>query len=807
MSQADLGIAHLADLQLIAHGGFSVVYAATNTQFDRRVAVKVLNRLTSDADRRRFERECKIMGRLSDHPHVINVYSAGYTPDERPYIEMELIQGGTLAERVRNGGPLPWRDAARQMVAVANALAVAHEADILHRDIKPENILLAGDEPRLTDFGIAYLRDSTGSASTQISASWLHSPPETFENRRDERSDLYSLGSTLFTIIMGTPPFWRAEDDSLSPLMYRLLNEEAPRIPLDRAPTAVADLVASALAKDGDARPQTANAFAAALERALADDVGTAGTAIAPGGTTDQSGATAYAPPSVSEQTRAAYPESTTPAPSAYQPQGFAAPTPPPVQQTPPPHTPPPHTPAPSQHPPAHHTPPPSQTPPPHQQVPSYQTPPPQQAPVHQVPGHYQVPGQQPSVHGFQGQVPTDQFGNAVDQYGNVSGAQPTHHYGGPPGAPYGTTGGTPPGGVPPGRQDAADGNRRTLMIVGAAVGLLLLVAAGALAFTAFGGDDLPEQVSGLTVVEADSQLTIDFAAPSSDAEPVIDYEVSLNGGDWEPLPESRQLTGLRNGTAYSVRVRAVGVEGPGEASATSEVITPYGQPDAPVVDGRVTGQTITWTWSEPDGNGRDIIGYLVSFDDDIAEFQTGRSLTPPGNLGPLELHRVSVQAVNEGEDEDRNTSSPENSSLRTGGSAEVELVQSISAFGNDGVQMVREPQNIEHGLGLTPAWRVSCQQAGAEYISVYWEIEMRLVENELLLDVTEQLRYDGVNGESLFADDCGNDADAPLIDQTTETLRFPISGASYELDAVALSGAGASSNSIDRSLLITVTP
>lgn len=797
MSQADLGIAHLADLQLIAHGGFSVVYAATNTQFDRRVAVKVLNRLTSDADRRRFERECKIMGRLSDHPNVIDVYSAGYTPDERPYIEMALIEDGTLAERVRNRGPMPWPAAARQMVAVAQALAVAHESDILHRDIKPENILLAGDEPRLTDFGIAYLRDSTGSASTQISASWLHSPPETFQNQRDERSDLYSLGSTLYTVIVGTPPFWRPEDDSLSPLMYRLLNEEAPRLQPDLAPAAVADLVASSLAKDPDARPQTALAFAAELERALAQAPQDAGTKMAPGGPADGAGhPTAFAPPSVSDQTQAAYPQANTPAPGAYQPQGFVAHTPPPQQQTPPPHQS-------GGHPPADYTPPPSQTPPPHPQAPLYQTPPPQQAPVHQVPGHYQAPPQQPEAHGFSGQ------------------AGPTNPYGGvatPPGGPYGTVGGAATGGSPPGAAAAgaaaagaqggsSGGSRGVLLVVGAVVGLLLLVGAGAIAFAVLGGDSLPERVSGLTVTEADSQLTIDFAAPSAGSEPVVAYEVSVNDGDWETLPDSRQLTGLTNGSAYSLRVRAVGVEGPGEASALSDVAIPYGRPDVPVIDGRVSGQDITWTWAEPDGNGREIIGYLVSYDGDVPTFQPGRSLSPPGNLGPLELHEITVQAVNEGDDDDRNTSEIEVSTLRTGGTARVELVQSVSAFGNNGVEMVLDPQSVEHGLDLTPAWRVSCQQFGPEYVSVYWEIELRLVEHELLLDVTEQLRYDGVNGESLFASDCGNDADAPVIDQTTETLRFPIAGGSYELDSIDLSGAGASSNSSARSLLITVTP
>ncbi|MEL7158814.1 MAG: serine/threonine-protein kinase, partial [Actinomycetota bacterium] len=290
MSESELGIANLTDLVPIAHGGFSVVYAATNTQFDRRVAVKVLNRLTSEADQRRFERECRIMGRLSTHRNVVTVYNAGYTNDGRPYIEMELIDGGTLAEWVKVNGRIPWPQAVEQIVAVGIALGEAHDAEILHRDVKPENILLAGNEPRLTDFGIAYLRDSTGATSTHLSASWLHSPPETFDNRRDERSDIYSLGSTLHTIITGTPPFWRSNDESLSPLMYRLLNEPAPRIPDELAPAPLADFVVQTLAKNPDERPQTAAEFVANLQRFLSPAAGGAGEVGPVGRTRSRSG-------------------------------------------------------------------------------------------------------------------------------------------------------------------------------------------------------------------------------------------------------------------------------------------------------------------------------------------------------------------------------------------------------------------------------------------------------------------------------------------------------------------------------------
>ena len=187
----DLGIEQLTDAEVIGRGGFSTVYAATDTQFDRRVAVKVLRPLTKESDRVRFERECRVMGRLSSHPAVVTVYQAGYTDKDEPYLVMELNEGGSLGDRLKAMGTIRWQDAVAYMIPIAEALQRAHEADILHRDVKPENILLADGRPRLTDFGIAYLRDSTGSTSTSISASWLHTAPETFDNERDERSDIY----------------------------------------------------------------------------------------------------------------------------------------------------------------------------------------------------------------------------------------------------------------------------------------------------------------------------------------------------------------------------------------------------------------------------------------------------------------------------------------------------------------------------------------------------------------------------------------------------------------------------------------
>ena len=264
----DLGIENLTDVREIGRGGFSVVYAATNALLGTRVAVKVLGQFSDESDRRAFERECQVMGRLSRHPNVVTVHHAGYAADGSPYLIMELVEGGSLADRLAGGGPLPWPEALDMTVPIAEALAYVHQAGILHRDVKPENILIGSQgQALLTDFGIARLGDAATNTSTGIAASWLHAPPETFDNQREARSDLYSLASTLHQMITGNPPFWRGREESLNPLMYRLVNEPAPRLSPDLVPVELANIVERSLAKTPDQRPPGLSGFATELTK------------------------------------------------------------------------------------------------------------------------------------------------------------------------------------------------------------------------------------------------------------------------------------------------------------------------------------------------------------------------------------------------------------------------------------------------------------------------------------------------------------------------------------------------------------
>ncbi len=829
MSDIDLGVEHLTDPVQIGRGGFSTVYAATNALFDRRVAVKVLNRVESESDRRRFERECKVMGRLSTHPNVVTVYSAGFTGDGRPYIEMELIEGGTLADRVARQGPVPWPQAVEHVVDVARALGVAHEAEILHRDIKPENILLAGDEPRLTDFGIAYLRDATGATSTHVSASWLHSPPETFENKRDARSDLYSLGSTLFTIIVGVPPFWRGGDESLSPLMYRLLNEAPPRLPAESGPADLADVIDRSLAKDPDHRYQSTAEFVTALERVrAAHGLGpSAATGGAAGGGPDLAG---YAAPSgPPDQTQFAAP---TPQPPATATPGTVAAAHDPYQATPPPHqSPPPHhgTPAPHHSPqPQYGTPPPHQSPPPHHGTPAphhspqpqYGTPPPHQSPPphHGTPAPHHSPqpqyGTPPPHQGSTGQgAGATVFADAgAPQHGyqvpTGPPQQPPVHGGGqtnlagPPVGPGGHQGLTSPTGPPPGARSGNGGRIALFAILGLVV-LALLGGVGAWALTR--GPSVPGPVTALTITEGASSVTLGFAEDDS-GEPADYHEVSVNDGPWERLPTSGEVTGLSNGVEYEFRVRGVNEAGVGDAVTAPTTGIPYGRPDAPTVNGQARDGRITWTWVEPFGNGREIVGYWIQLDDGEQSYQEEATFTSE-RYGPLEDHQLTVWAVNGGPDDDLNTSEPRSVTVSSGGTAQVEFTQSIRAVGPGGVEMVRGPQPVEVGTEDGFSWRLSCQFLGAEYISTYWEVTVTVERGEAVVTVLEQLRYDPANAGTLFDDTCSNDGDAPVVAENLETLRFPLAADTYPVADSSLAGDGATNDSTERSLVLTLEP
>src|SRR5690349_1578019 len=157
----------LVDPRPLGQGGFGTVFRAWQAGVGREVAVKVGGRtLYDERDRRRFLREANAAGRLSSHAHIVAVYDVGVTADGHPYLIMELCHRGSLLDRLRTSGPLPADEVRTVGVAIADALATAHEAGVLHRDVKPANILV--DEygvAKLGDFGLAALLDASGGST------------------------------------------------------------------------------------------------------------------------------------------------------------------------------------------------------------------------------------------------------------------------------------------------------------------------------------------------------------------------------------------------------------------------------------------------------------------------------------------------------------------------------------------------------------------------------------------------------------------------------------------------------------------
>lgn len=212
----------------LGRGGMGVVWRATDQLLGRGVAVKELpfDETLSAADARRQRdrtlREARAVAQLN-HPHIVVVHDV-VEDDERPYIVMELIEGGTLADRIAGQGPVDAAEAARIAVDLLGALRAAHAAGVLHRDLKPDNVLLEAGTDRvvLTDFGIAQV---AGAPTLTESGSFVGSPeytaPERMSGARTgPESDLWSLGALMCAALSGESPFHR---DSLGGILHAVV--------------------------------------------------------------------------------------------------------------------------------------------------------------------------------------------------------------------------------------------------------------------------------------------------------------------------------------------------------------------------------------------------------------------------------------------------------------------------------------------------------------------------------------------------------------------------------------------------------
>ena len=276
-------VSHYEILEEIGSGGMGTVYKARDTRLDRFVALKFLPvewRRDSVA-RDRFAREAKAASAI-DHPHICTVYDIGETADGRMYIAMAHYPGQTLAKRIQYGA-LPVETALTIAIQTAEALAAAHDAEIVHRDIKPANILLdSRQEVKVVDFGLAKLAGGAGvtRAGVAIGTPAYMSPEQAEGLPVDHRTDIWSLGVVLYEMLAGLRAF---SGDSDHAVMYSVIHrqptplaEVRPEIPVEL--TAVID---RCLEKDPEKRYSSAEALVRDLRGLRGDSSPSEGPTLA----------------------------------------------------------------------------------------------------------------------------------------------------------------------------------------------------------------------------------------------------------------------------------------------------------------------------------------------------------------------------------------------------------------------------------------------------------------------------------------------------------------------------------------------
>ena len=263
-------------LKRVGSGGMADVYMAKDHKLNRNVAVKVLKSEYVEDEKflKKFETEAQAVARLS-HPNIVNIYDVGME-DGINYIVMELAEGITLKEYIRKKGYLSPKETVEISTQIASAISHAHKNHIIHRDIKPQNILVSDTGIiKVTDFGIAKATSSNTVTSTATAMGSVHyiSPEQAKGRFCDEKSDIYSLGITMYEMVTGHVPF--DHENGVTIALMHLQNEITPPSQIrDGIPDSLEKIILKCTMKKQEERYQTADDLIADLRLVFEDTSG-----------------------------------------------------------------------------------------------------------------------------------------------------------------------------------------------------------------------------------------------------------------------------------------------------------------------------------------------------------------------------------------------------------------------------------------------------------------------------------------------------------------------------------------------------
>ena len=262
----------------VGQGGMAIVYLARDLKHDRRVALKVLRpELSSAMGVERFPREIQIIAQMH-HPHILPLHDSGEAGGYLYYV-MPFVDGETLRQRIARTGPMSISETLRLLREIADALSYAHGLGVMHRDIKPDNVMLSGKHATVTDFGVAKaVRASALDKLTTVGIAvgtpqYMAPEQATADEGTNHRADLYALGVLGYEMLSGEPLF-------TGPTAQAILSAHVLQPPPDvrerrpEVPAALAETLLKCVAKDPNARWQSADELLTALEGIVATPSG-----------------------------------------------------------------------------------------------------------------------------------------------------------------------------------------------------------------------------------------------------------------------------------------------------------------------------------------------------------------------------------------------------------------------------------------------------------------------------------------------------------------------------------------------------